>query len=50
VSAQDVHLQAGSPAINAGTASGAPTVDIDNGLRESSPDIGAYEFGAAPRP
>jgi len=50
VSAQDVHLQAGSPAINAGTASGAPTVDIDNGLRDSSPDIGAYEFGAAPRP
>jgi hypothetical protein len=50
VSAQDVHLQAGSPAINAGTASGAPTVDIDNGLRDNSPDIGAYEFGAAPRP
>jgi hypothetical protein len=50
VSAQDLHLQAGSPAINAGTASGAPTVDIDNGQRDNSPDIGAYEFGAAPRP
>jgi hypothetical protein len=50
VSAQDLHLQAGSPAINAGTAGGAPTIDIDNGQRDKSPDIGAYEFGAAPRP
>lgn len=50
VSAQDFHLQAGSPAINAGTASGAPTVDLENGLRDGAPDIGAYEFGATPRP
>jgi hypothetical protein len=50
VSAQDLHLQSGSPAINAGSATGAPAFDIDNGVRDSTPDIGAYEFGAAPRP
>jgi hypothetical protein len=49
VSGQDFHLQAGSPAIDAGTSS-APAVDIDDGLRVGAPDIGAYEFGAAPRP
>jgi hypothetical protein len=48
VSGQDFHLQAGSPAIDAGTSS-APAVDIDDGLRVGAPDIGAYEFGAAPR-
>ena len=40
-------LLAGSPAINAGTAVGAPTVDQRSGARDATPDIGAYEFGAA---
>lgn len=40
----DYHLQAGSPAINAGTSQDAPTVDLDNAPRDSRPDIGAYEF------
>jgi hypothetical protein len=48
VGGQDFHLQAGSPAIDAATSS-APAVDIDDGLRVGAPDIGAYEFGAAPR-
>jgi hypothetical protein len=38
----DYHLQAGSPAINAGSASNAPALDFD-GLPRSSPDIGAFE-------
>ena len=49
VSAQDFHLQAGSPAIDAGTSDGAPAVDLEDRVR-SAPDIGAYEFGAAARP
>ena len=40
----DYHLQAGSPAINAGTPNGAPTVDLENRPRDAQPDIGAYEF------
>ena len=50
ISAQDLHLQAGSPAIDAGTASGTPAADLENGVRIGAPDIGAYEFGATPRP
>ena len=46
----DYHLAAGSPAINAGTAIGAPSDDLDGALRDAQPDIGAYEYGAAPRP
>jgi len=40
----DYHLQADSPAINAGTVEGAPTVDLENRPRDAQPDIGAYEF------
>jgi hypothetical protein len=40
----DYHLQAGSPAIDAGTADGAPTVDLENRARDARPDIGAYEY------
>ncbi|KUK13082.1 MAG: Parallel beta-helix repeat, partial [bacterium 42_11] len=40
----DYHLQAGSPAINAGTTQDAPTVDLENKPRDAQPDIGAYEF------
>jgi len=46
----DYHLTAASPAVNAGTTSGAPIDDIDGALRDAQPDIGAYEFGAVPRP
>jgi len=42
----DYHLQSTSPAIDAGTSLGAPTTDIDGVLRNSTWDIGAYEFSA----
>jgi Divergent InlB B-repeat domain len=44
------HLAAGSPAINAGTSIGAPTDDFDGARRDARPDIGAFEYGATPRP
>ncbi len=40
----DYHLQAGSPAIDTGTADGAPTVDLENRPRDARPDIGASEY------
>jgi parallel beta-helix repeat protein len=41
----DFHLQPGSPAIDAGTNSGAPTVDIEGTPRPlNGVDMGAYEF------
>ncbi|WNM57809.1 DUF4347 domain-containing protein [Candidatus Nitrospira allomarina] len=41
----DTHaLQAGSPALNAGTTSGAPAVDQRGFTRDAAPDIGAYEY------
>lgn len=45
----DYHLVAGSPAIEAGTASGAPGNDIEGILRPQGAgfDIGAYEFSQA---
>ncbi len=43
------HLKSGSPAINRGTATGAPKDDLDQKKRDSKPDIGAYEFGATGR-
>jgi len=46
----DYHLAAGSPAINAGTPIGAPPYDLDGAPRDAQPDIGAFEFGAVPRP
>jgi hypothetical protein len=47
-SKNDYHLQSGSPAINAGTAAGAPAVgmqDLDGGARKHGPqiDAGCYE-------
>ncbi|MEW6076645.1 MAG: choice-of-anchor U domain-containing protein [Thermodesulfobacteriota bacterium] len=42
--AGDVHLQAGSPGIDQGTATGAPATDIDGHTRDASPDMGADEF------
>ena len=52
----DLHLQAGSPAIDAGTNSGAPAVDLDgnprpidgNGDGTATTDMGAYERKADP--
>ncbi len=40
----DCHLSSNSPCINAGTATNAPTTDIEGNNRILSPDIGAYEF------
>jgi hypothetical protein len=48
--AGDLHLAPGSPAINSGTTIGAPGDDLDGARRDASPDIGAFEAGAAPRP
>ncbi len=39
----DLHLQASSPAVDAGSADGAPTEDAAGQPREAAPDIGAYE-------
>ena len=40
----DYHLESGSPAIDAGGVEGAPAVDLDGRVRDSKPDIGAYEY------
>ena len=40
----DAHLLASSPAIDAGTTSGAPAEDFDRHMRGPVPDIGAYEY------
>ena len=48
--AGDYHLTAGSPAINAGTTIGAPSYDLNGAPRDAQPDMGAFEFGAVPRP
>jgi len=42
----DLHLKAGSPAIDAGTSSGAPSVDFDGVSRPQGEgyDVGAYEY------
>jgi hypothetical protein len=41
---QTMALLSGSPAIDAGTATGAPATDQRGVARENPPDIGAYEF------
>jgi len=46
----DYHLTAGSPAINTGTTVGAPSDDLNGAPRDAQPDMGAFEFGATPRP
>ncbi len=45
----DYHLRSGSPAIDAGTNTGAPDNDLDGNSRivNSVVDMGAYEFGAS---
>jgi Right handed beta helix region len=46
----DYHLQPGSRAIHAGAMTDCPALDFDGAPRPfgSAPDIGVYEFGAAP--
>ncbi|MDG6999282.1 MAG: hypothetical protein JRN15_09225, partial [Nitrososphaerota archaeon] len=39
----DYHLQPGSPAIGAGAAELAPTLDFEFNLRRQMPSLGAYE-------
>jgi hypothetical protein len=39
----DVHLQENSPAVDAGSATGAPTDDAEGRPRDAQPDLGAYE-------
>ncbi len=48
IAAADYHLKAGSPAIDSGTSTLAPLVDLEGGARPAGTgfDIGAYEFGA----
>ena len=40
----DFHLVSPSPAINAGTPTYAPPIDLDGVSRDASPDLGAYEY------
>jgi predicted outer membrane repeat protein len=47
---QTLALLAGSAAINAGTATGAPATDQRGIARDATPDIGAYEYAAAAPP
>ena len=39
----DLRLQAGSPAVDAGSAAIAPADDAEGRTRDTAPDIGAYE-------
>lgn len=50
--ANDYHLSASSPAIDAGSSLGAPNVDLEGNGRPfgSAYDIGAYEFGSTSPP
>ncbi|HEY4480386.1 MAG TPA: dockerin type I domain-containing protein, partial [Candidatus Paceibacterota bacterium] len=47
---KDFHLQTGSMAINAGATGLGIAVDLDNRLRDSQPDIGAYEYTGSVTP
>ena len=45
----DYHLTSSSPAIGAGTITGAPNTDFNGGARpQNSLDLGAYQYGALP--
>ncbi|HYG85022.1 MAG TPA: carbohydrate-binding domain-containing protein, partial [Azospirillum sp.] len=46
----DYHLTSGSPAINAGTSSGAPSTDASGAARVGAVDIGAFEYGGTTAP
>jgi hypothetical protein len=47
---EDYHLIGGAAPINAGTQIAGIGTDRDGSSRDSTPDIGAYEFGTAPLP
>jgi hypothetical protein len=47
---QTIPLLPGSPAIDAGTATGAPATDQRGKPRVNAPDIGAFESQASPSP
>jgi hypothetical protein len=50
-SVPDFHLQSGSPAIAAGTHTGAPTYDLDGLTRPNPPSVGVFEsVGSGPTP
>lgn len=40
----DLHLVFDSPAVDQGTPTGAPKVDVDGNPRDAVPDMGAYEY------
>jgi len=42
--ALDLHLADSSPAIDAGSADGAPADDVEGNPRDATPDVGAYEY------
>jgi hypothetical protein len=44
--AGDLHLKAGSPAVDAGTMTDAPGTDADKAPRTAPYDVGAYELSA----
>jgi len=44
----DLHLQADSPAVNAGSANAAPDDDLEGHPRDAAPDIDAHEWGRCP--
>jgi len=46
----DLHLKYGLPCIKAGTATGAPTTDLDGNLRPNPPSMGAYDTNASANP
>jgi len=48
----DFHLTAGSPLIDAGDPTGAPSIDLEGLARPAgaAPDIGAHEYGATGTP
>ena len=48
--AGNYHLRVGSPCIDTGTTTGAPTTDLDGTPRDATPDLGAYEFIKASGP
>jgi hypothetical protein len=39
----DLHIPSGSPCVDAGTATGAPSTDMDGDTRDATPDIGPDE-------
>lgn len=50
LAAFDGHLLRGSPAVDAGTAEGAPATDYDGVPRDAQTDTGAFEYVAATAP